>query len=100
MKKQNTIVIIILLQVLFVFLYAINGMHILLNISPYFSFTVFSIISLSSLLLSIFSLFKNLKYNPVRSVLLVLISMLLCLFVVFVFLFPEAGIPPIIRLFY
>lgn len=49
MKKQNIIVIIILLQVLFVFLYVSNGMYIVLNISPYFSFAVFSIISLFSL---------------------------------------------------
>ena len=52
-------------------------------------------ISISSLILSIINFINKGNFK----VLLILISIAEILFIIFIYLFPEAGIPPLIKLF-
>lgn len=91
--KNNKLIqrLIISLQIFYIILFfSRNSIN---NI--YFTFFGSITISISSLILSIMN-FRN-KGN--FKVLLILISIVEILFTIFIYLLPEAGIPPLIKLF-
>ena len=83
--------IIISLQILYILLYfATSSIN---NI--YFTFWLSAIISILSLILSMMNIINKGNFK----LLFILISITQILFTVFIYLLPEAGIPPLIKLF-
>ena len=83
--------VIISLQILYILLYFVTSSinHV------YFTFWISVIISITSLILSI----RNIINRGDFKILLFIISVVQILFTVFIYLLPEVGIPPLIKLF-
>lgn len=82
----------------YVGLYLSAGLNVLSTFSPWLGFLICTVLSVGSLVLSVISIIKETRRG--LSFLAILLAIFLLLFTVFIFLLPEAGIPPAISLFY
>lgn len=91
MKKIINAKMILIMETLYILIFIILGSI----INQYFSFTILSIMSVVSFILSVLSM----KNKGKLKFLLLIISILEILFTIFIYLLPEGGIPPLIKLF-
>ena len=83
---------------IYVVLFWSSGLDLLSTFSPWLGFLICTVLSVGSLVLSIVSIIKEIRRG--LSLLAGLFAIFLILFTVFIYLLPEAGIPPEIPLFY
>ena len=90
------------LSIIFISIYIIlllsAGLDKIGTYNIWFEFSLAVFLSVGGFILSILSIFG--KGKQVVAYVLLLFSLLLILFTVFIYLLPEAGIPPYIPLFY
>jgi len=82
----------------YIILFLSTGLNKIAMYNPWFGFLLCVFLSVGGFILSLLSIIgKRTRIAPYFTLLL---SFLLMLFTIFVFLLPEAGIPPAIPLFY
>lgn len=92
MKKFINTRMILIMETLYILIFIILGSR----INQYSSFTILSMISIVSFVLSVIGM----KNKDKLKFLLLIISILEILFTIFIYLLPEGGIAPPIKLFW
>lgn len=82
----------------YIILFLSNGLSKIVTYNPWFAFLLCIFLSVGGFILSVLSIIGN--RTRIAPYFTVLFSFLLILFTIYVFLLPEAGIPPTIPLFF
>ena len=100
LKKQKKLfsTLSIMFISIYIILFLSTGLDKIGTYNIWFEFSLAVFLSVGGFILSILSIFG--KGKQVVAYVLLLFSLLLILFTVFIYLLPEAGIPPYIPLFY
>ena len=95
-------VISIVFVLIYIILFLSTGLAKVETYNPWFAFLLCALLSVGGFILSVSSIILSIigKRTHIVPYFTVFFSFLLILFTIFVFLLPEAGIPPVIPLFF